>query len=349
MFLVNATHLLITIGKKKCAYVFLFFAEETCNTNKASDEMGTAEDEDQIELGFSLQIVEPKMPYGTDKDCDSSVHTVNFASSFNTDVGYSSETSRAPSYPSSVVFKRRTFTNKSVSQNYSSLTESIGSQVNDAIRSTPSPMDDVKAIRMPCDSRRLSYKRACDPDKRVSLAFDSMFSEDSDLSYGSQQLPMATSQNAIGYCLTDNCNVSRAHVQVKCEKFVSEGTATDTHWMRRQSLKHRKISSVWNSSVQFCLQIRTFLRRIVRSPWMDFFITVSIVLNTIFLAAEHHGMSVDVKQVLDVGNKVSIDLHCLNVYITCFFYIFGCIVACALPGVSAKKLFMRSLLPISAD
>ena len=29
-----------------------------------------------------------------------------------------------------------------------------------------------------CDARRLSYKRACDPDKRVSLAFDSMLSED---------------------------------------------------------------------------------------------------------------------------------------------------------------------------
>jgi len=51
--------------------------------------------------------------------------------------------------------------------------------------------------------------------------------------------------------------------------------------------------------------VRNVLDRLVQSPWMDFVITISIVLNTAFLAAEHHGMSPDVKHVLDVGNKVS--------------------------------------------
>ncbi|XP_059350945.1 sodium channel protein 60E-like [Daphnia carinata] len=50
--------------------------------------------------------------------------------------------------------------------------------------------------------------------------------------------------------------------------------------------------------------LRSMLQHVIQSPWMDFFITISIVLNTAFLAAEHHGMSPDVKHVLDVGNKV---------------------------------------------
>ena len=100
------------------------------------------------------------------KDCDSGVHTVvNLANSFNTDVGYSSETSRAASHPSSVAFKRRSFTNKSASQNYSSPTESLGSQAGhgDAIgcsqSPSPSPMDGFSRPGRPADPRRLSYKR----------------------------------------------------------------------------------------------------------------------------------------------------------------------------------------------
>ncbi|EFX89321.1 putative voltage-gated sodium channel protein, partial [Daphnia pulex] len=52
------------------------------------------------------------------------------------------------------------------------------------------------------------------------------------------------------------------------------------------------------------LPFKEILKRIIASPWIDFVITISIVLNTAFLAAEHHGMSPDVKHVLDVGNKV---------------------------------------------
>ena len=104
----------------------------------------------------------------TQKDCDSGVHTVvNLANSFNTDVGYSSETSRAASHPSSVAFKRRTFTNKSASQNYSSPTESLGSQAGHGDAGIgcyhhsplPSPMDGVARPGRAADPRRLSYKR----------------------------------------------------------------------------------------------------------------------------------------------------------------------------------------------
>ena len=36
----------------------------------------------------------------------------------------------------------------------------------------------------------------------------------------------------------------------------------------------------------------------------DACVTLCIILNTAFLAAEHHGMSNDLKHVLDMGNKV---------------------------------------------
>ena len=36
----------------------------------------------------------------------------------------------------------------------------------------------------------------------------------------------------------------------------------------------------------------------------DTTVTLCIILNTAFLAVEHHGMSEDLKYVLDIGNKV---------------------------------------------
>ena len=43
----------------------------------------------------------------------------------------------------------------------------------------------------------------------------------------------------------------------------------------------------------------------INDPIFDFVVTLCIVLNTAFLAAEHHGMSLDLQYVLDMGNKVS--------------------------------------------
>ena len=34
-------------------------------------------------------------------------------------------------------------------------------------------------------------------------------------------------------------------------------------------------------------------------------VTVCIILNTAFLAIEHHGMSDELKHILEIGNKVS--------------------------------------------
>lgn len=53
------------------------------------------------------------------------------------------------------------------------------------------------------------------------------------------------------------------------------------------------------------LQFQNCLYGIVKDPLFELFITTCIVLNTLFLALEHHGMSENVRQVLDVGNKVN--------------------------------------------
>lgn len=44
--------------------------------------------------------------------------------------------------------------------------------------------------------------------------------------------------------------------------------------------------------------------QVVKDPLFELGITLCIVLNTLFLALEHHGMSESVRQALDIGNKV---------------------------------------------
>ncbi|XP_022913809.1 sodium channel protein 60E isoform X3 [Onthophagus taurus] len=52
------------------------------------------------------------------------------------------------------------------------------------------------------------------------------------------------------------------------------------------------------------LQFQQALYGIVKDPLFELTITVCIVLNTMFLAMEHHGMSESVLRALDIGNKV---------------------------------------------
>ncbi|XP_050308218.1 sodium channel protein 60E [Anthonomus grandis grandis] len=52
------------------------------------------------------------------------------------------------------------------------------------------------------------------------------------------------------------------------------------------------------------LKFQQALYQIVKDPLFELAITVCIVLNTMFLAMEHHGMSESVLRALDIGNKV---------------------------------------------
>lgn len=57
------------------------------------------------------------------------------------------------------------------------------------------------------------------------------------------------------------------------------------------------------------LQFQNCLYKIVKDPLFELGITLCIVLNTLFLAIEHHGMSEGVRQALDIGNKVRFYLN----------------------------------------
>lgn len=52
------------------------------------------------------------------------------------------------------------------------------------------------------------------------------------------------------------------------------------------------------------LRIQNCFYKVVRDPLFELLIMVCIILNTMFLAVEHHGMSMELKRVLDIGNKV---------------------------------------------
>ncbi|XP_059059664.1 sodium channel protein 60E-like isoform X2 [Achroia grisella] len=60
------------------------------------------------------------------------------------------------------------------------------------------------------------------------------------------------------------------------------------------------------------LQFQNCLFGIVKDPLFELFITTCIVLNTLFLALEHHGMSENVRQALDIGNKVFTSIFTLE-------------------------------------
>ena len=52
------------------------------------------------------------------------------------------------------------------------------------------------------------------------------------------------------------------------------------------------------------LKFQNCLLLLVHDMLFDTTVTLCIILNTAFLAVEHHGMSEDLKHVLDIGNKV---------------------------------------------
>ena len=62
------------------------------------------------------------------------------------------------------------------------------------------------------------------------------------------------------------------------------------------------------------LRIKKRVKMIVMDPFVDLTITICIVLNTVFMAMEHHSMSVDFKKMLSVGNLVRSHVNCFLPY-----------------------------------
>ncbi|KAG8310964.1 Sodium channel protein 60E [Homalodisca vitripennis] len=60
------------------------------------------------------------------------------------------------------------------------------------------------------------------------------------------------------------------------------------------------------------LRIQNCLYKVVRDPLFELLITLCIILNTMFLATEHHGMSENIRSALDIGNKVFTSIFTLE-------------------------------------
>ena len=52
------------------------------------------------------------------------------------------------------------------------------------------------------------------------------------------------------------------------------------------------------------IKVQDFLYVVINETIFDIIVTLCIILNTVFLAIEHHGMSEDLQYILDLGNKV---------------------------------------------
>ena len=115
--------------------------------------------------------------------------------------------------------------------------------------------------------------------------------------------------------MSGNTNhLARNPVQSLCQKYVRDGTENEPGWVKKGVYRVVNRDPIENP-IDWMGLYRLFqskLQDLVSNPWLDFIITISIILNTGFLATEHHGMSPDVKQVLDVGNKVSCVCVCVR-------------------------------------
>lgn len=70
-------------------------------------------------------------------------------------------------------------------------------------------------------------------------------------------------------------------------------------------LKCCDILCVWDCC--WCwVRVQELVALIVFDPFMELFITLSIVVNTLFMAMDHHNMDKDFVNILQQGNYVSI-------------------------------------------
>ena len=69
---------------------------------------------------------------------------------------------------------------------------------------------------------------------------------------------------------------------------------------------------------QCWLKMQDVLYTVINDTFFDVIVTLCIILNTVFLAIEHHGMSEDLQYILDLGNKVNFFLDVLQLWLIWF-------------------------------
>lgn len=71
------------------------------------------------------------------------------------------------------------------------------------------------------------------------------------------------------------------------------------------TMKAIDIFCVWDCC-QPWLKFQSFICALVFDPFVELFITLCIVVNTLFMALDHHNMDRDMEKVLKSGNYVSL-------------------------------------------
>lgn len=84
------------------------------------------------------------------------------------------------------------------------------------------------------------------------------------------------------------------------------------------TLKIIDIFCVWDCCACW-LAIQKFVNLIVFDPFVELFITLCIVVNTLFMALDHHNMDKDLEKALKSGNYVTISYILLHLYIKLFY------------------------------
>lgn len=80
------------------------------------------------------------------------------------------------------------------------------------------------------------------------------------------------------------------------------------------TFKERALETLMRTIDIFCvwdccdawLKLQSWIAFIVFDPFVELFITLCIVVNTLFMALDHHNMDKDMEKILKSGNYVSI-------------------------------------------
>lgn len=83
-------------------------------------------------------------------------------------------------------------------------------------------------------------------------------------------------------------------------------------------LKGIDIFCVWDCCWLW-LKIQEYVSLIVFDPFVELFITLCIVVNTMFMALDHHDMNKEMEKVLKSGNYVSIKKLLLDCFTKYYF------------------------------
>lgn len=79
------------------------------------------------------------------------------------------------------------------------------------------------------------------------------------------------------------------------------------------TMKIIDIMCVWDCCWLW-LQLQKYVALVVFDPFVELFITLCIVVNTLFMALDHHNMDRDLEKALKSGNYVRSSNLCVTIY-----------------------------------